>query len=382
MVIFIPLQKEMERGSKRQTLRAYERESSDFLKTSNEDNPPVIRQKIELRRNNLNISTPIHTVFLRNLNFDITKEELESIASEFGEVAAVYSRASKRGIAFITFYDLRDAQKAVNQLENRNVHGRELHTSYAYSPPDHAKRDLSQNCSTITVTVPITEEDENIDIKLNQIEAEFSQFGEIRLAENGKNNNQFIIRYYDLRGARKAVENSGNIEINSKKLTIALNLEDDEDLKSQPTEQEKANDKKSDIERRKYKREQEIKNRKKRRAVSNDYSYPVSYQPVPPTYSSQMMPPNPYWQYGNYPPPLPPQSYPPPQTYQHQQPYQQPFPQPYQQQYPSQQMMYQGSQQMYQPNYANSNQQPQNQFLQMNSNNENKPGMDLFGPNS
>ena len=223
-----------------------------------------------------------------------------------------------------------------------------------------------------------TEEDENTGITLNQIEAEFSQFGEIRLAENGKNNNQFIVRYYDLRGARKAVENSGNIEINGKKLTIALNLEDDEDLKSQPTEQERANDKKSDIERRKYKREQEIKNRKKRRAVSNDYSYQLSYPPVPPTYSSQMMPPNPYWQYGNYPPP-PPQSYPPPQTFQ--QPYQQQFPQPYQQQYPNQQMMYQGSQQMYQPNYANSN-QPQNQFLQMNSNNENKPGMDLFGPNS
>ena len=45
----------------------------------------------------------IRTVFVHNLPQDITDDELKQIAEEFGDVSSVFSLASKKGFAFITF---------------------------------------------------------------------------------------------------------------------------------------------------------------------------------------------------------------------------------------------------------------------------------------
>jgi hypothetical protein len=53
------------------------------------------------------------------------------MTEEFGSTANIFNLASRPGIAFVTFFDSRDAERRVNGLESRVVNGQEVHTSYA-----------------------------------------------------------------------------------------------------------------------------------------------------------------------------------------------------------------------------------------------------------
>jgi hypothetical protein len=74
---------------------------------------------------------PIHTAFFSNILFSTTIEEFTNFAREYGEIANVYSLISTKGYAFVTYFDLRNAQKAVDQANNRPLGGRAVRTNYA-----------------------------------------------------------------------------------------------------------------------------------------------------------------------------------------------------------------------------------------------------------
>lgn len=93
---------------------------------------------------------PIHTIFLRNLPYDLSDEELSALCFEFGQISHLFSIANTRGIAFVTYYDIREAKNACEGLEGREVHEREIHASYAYAAPESSQKPYA-NCSTVSV---------------------------------------------------------------------------------------------------------------------------------------------------------------------------------------------------------------------------------------
>jgi RNA recognition motif-containing protein len=149
---------------------------------------------------------------------------------EFGPTASIFSLASKRGIAFITFYDLRDAQKAVVGLDGRLLHGKTLEAAFAYSPSDNTSHDSTQICSTITAR----SENEHTVLSESDISTAFSRYGEVKAIEPGNRPHMWVVKYYDLRASRKAVEDNGAITISGEKIGAEFNLIDDDDLKAVP----------------------------------------------------------------------------------------------------------------------------------------------------
>lgn len=161
---------------------------------------------------------PIHTVFLFNIDFQTTQDQIQDFAKEFGEIQLFYQPPSKKGMAFITYYDIRDAINMVDNGFGRSLNGKEIKTAYAYQPPKYSKRDPRDICSSTTFELL----SKSSQLTIDDVKSAAEKFGEIRsLVDIGKG--RFDVVYFDLRSAKEAVEQK-TIEINGEKVMINYNL--------------------------------------------------------------------------------------------------------------------------------------------------------------
>lgn len=78
-------------------------------------------------------------IYVGNLNYNLSEDELEKVFSTYGEVASVkiirdkYTDQSK-GFGFIEMASDADAQKAIDELNGTEVKGRELRVNQARPP--------------------------------------------------------------------------------------------------------------------------------------------------------------------------------------------------------------------------------------------------------
>ena len=84
-------------------------------------------------------------LYVGNLNFDTTDEELENAFSEFGEIVStlvVRDRASGRskGFGFVEFAQEADAQKARESMDGKELSGRALRVDEAREPRNRDQR--------------------------------------------------------------------------------------------------------------------------------------------------------------------------------------------------------------------------------------------------
>lgn len=73
-------------------------------------------------------------LFISNLDFSITQDQLEDIFSEVGNFLGIVIATDKdsrsRGFAFVEMKDEESAQKAVDVLNNREINGRPMKVSF------------------------------------------------------------------------------------------------------------------------------------------------------------------------------------------------------------------------------------------------------------
>eukprot|EP00817_Percolomonadidae_sp_ATCC50343_P003514 CAMPEP_0117428622 /NCGR_PEP_ID=MMETSP0758-20121206/8289_1 /TAXON_ID=63605 /ORGANISM="Percolomonas cosmopolitus, Strain AE-1 (ATCC 50343)" /LENGTH=764 /DNA_ID=CAMNT_0005215081 /DNA_START=213 /DNA_END=2506 /DNA_ORIENTATION=- len=89
-------------------------------------------------------------LFLRNLNYLATEDDIFQLMSEFGEVTEVYrpidhTTRKSLGFAFVTFMFSEEAQKALNSLNGTFFQGRLLHVLPAHSRQAHQKEEAVLN---------------------------------------------------------------------------------------------------------------------------------------------------------------------------------------------------------------------------------------------
>ncbi|VEU34559.1 unnamed protein product [Pseudo-nitzschia multistriata] len=81
-------------------------------------------------------------LFVRNLAFETTEEELEEYFSPFGKVTECHipvdDKKRNKGFGFITFESAVDAIEATNQLDKVDFQGRLLHILHARPPPQES----------------------------------------------------------------------------------------------------------------------------------------------------------------------------------------------------------------------------------------------------
>jgi RNA recognition motif-containing protein len=78
----------------------------------------------------------VSKVFVGNLSFDTTREELEALFAPMGEIAEIVvpldrTSGRPRGFAFVTFATAESATKAIEQLDGAELGGRNLRVNEA-----------------------------------------------------------------------------------------------------------------------------------------------------------------------------------------------------------------------------------------------------------
>ncbi len=75
-------------------------------------------------------------IYVGNLPFSITLDRLKELFSPYGQIEDAIVMANKftgrsRGFGFVTFANDGDAEKAIAEMNNKNVEGRELKVNEA-----------------------------------------------------------------------------------------------------------------------------------------------------------------------------------------------------------------------------------------------------------
>lgn len=164
---------------------------------------------------------PIHTVFFCNIPYESNYDEFREFASKFGEITNIYPIFEK-GIAFVTYNDIRDAQKAVFSTD-AFLHDRKVKRAFAYKPPDHARKNPCDTCSTVLVT---SLEDVS-KIKADDVIGKMREFGEIRsTSQDRPRNGEFVIKFFKLSDAKNCVDHNG-LDLRHETLKIEYLPEED-----------------------------------------------------------------------------------------------------------------------------------------------------------
>ncbi len=84
-------------------------------------------------------------IYVGNLSFNMTVEDLKKEFSKFGEIEEAVIISDKfsgrsKGFGFVTFKDEADAQKAVKEMDGKEVEGRELKVNEARPMEDRENR--------------------------------------------------------------------------------------------------------------------------------------------------------------------------------------------------------------------------------------------------
>lgn len=168
-----------------------------------------------------------NALFIKNLPYNLTYDEFLKIFGQFGEIASISLHIKDRGIAFLTYYDLRAAEAAKNKLQGFNVYGRFPAIDYSYKPPNYSKVDPREYSSLIKVKTI-----SNSFLSKEDVQKNLSIYGEINEIKDFKENNSkadhisFLVLFYDSRCAHKACA-EGYLEINGIKCQCEVFVEND-----------------------------------------------------------------------------------------------------------------------------------------------------------
>ncbi|GAC1422513.1 MAG: RNA-binding protein [Flavisolibacter sp.] len=84
-------------------------------------------------------------IYVSNLGFNVTEEELKKLFAEHGQVSSVklitdYNTGSSRGFAFIEMPNDSEGEKAISKLNNFSVNNRNMSVQIARPKEDKPKR--------------------------------------------------------------------------------------------------------------------------------------------------------------------------------------------------------------------------------------------------
>ncbi|GAC98550.1 hypothetical protein PHSY_006144 [Pseudozyma hubeiensis SY62] len=146
---------------------------------------------------------PCRTIFVRSINFETDAEFVKQQFEQFGQIKTFFDMVNKRGIAFITYYDLRSARDAMLAMKGALFGGRPINIHYSLPrEEDKAQRcDRDKNQGTLFTVLKGAQQDLDDDA-VRQVFAEFGDLKKIR-DYPGQKNSRFV-EYFDSRACQLA----------------------------------------------------------------------------------------------------------------------------------------------------------------------------------
>ncbi|KAK4693698.1 hypothetical protein P7C70_g8877, partial [Phenoliferia sp. Uapishka_3] len=160
----------------------------------------------ELIRDRIKRERPCRTLFVRNISYETSADLVRDRFDRIGEIKAFFDLVGTRGMAFITYYDLRPATMAKDAINGTDLNGRQVDVHYSLPKDlDTSKRcDRDKNQGTLRLNV------RNAQAPL--IEAElwdrFAKYGQLKdiVHSPQMRRDERRIEYWDSRAPERAIE--------------------------------------------------------------------------------------------------------------------------------------------------------------------------------
>ncbi|KAI0050627.1 hypothetical protein FA95DRAFT_1486941 [Auriscalpium vulgare] len=163
----------------------------------------IIEERIQRER-------PCRTLFIRNIkaSYETNSDEVRRQFEEHGEIKTFFDLIANRGMVFVTFFDLRAAERARERLQGSEIAGRPIDVHYSLPRDDNNSKGSDKNQEmqgTLLVSLRNSVSGQPIDD--NEVRRKFQQFGDVKSVRPiGDRNDQRYVEFYDIRSAEDAFD--------------------------------------------------------------------------------------------------------------------------------------------------------------------------------
>jgi len=152
------------------------------------------------------------TLFVRNISYHTSERALLELFEKYGDVKRTFNLIDKRGMAFITYYDIRDAEEAKRDLQGYVFEGRELDIHYSIPREDEDPTKNDENNSTIFVRLRGGKgRDTRPPLSNREVRRLFEEWGAVKEVRDCKSNAfQKFVEFYDIRHSAKCLKEASD----------------------------------------------------------------------------------------------------------------------------------------------------------------------------
>ncbi|EIW87088.1 hypothetical protein CONPUDRAFT_79258 [Coniophora puteana RWD-64-598 SS2] len=151
----------------------------------------IIEERIQRER-------PCRTLFIRNIKYETNSDDVRRSFEEHGDIKTFFDLISTRGMVFVTYFDLRAAERARDRLQGSEISGRPIDVHYSLPRDDGGKGgDKNQYQGTLIVTMRNSSSGQGIDD--NEVRRRFQQIGDVKSVMPGDHPAQRYVEFYDIR---------------------------------------------------------------------------------------------------------------------------------------------------------------------------------------
>lgn len=155
----------------------------------------IIEERIQRER-------PCRTLFIRNIKYETNSDDVRRLFEEHGEIRTFFDLIANRGMVFVTYYDLRAAERARDRLQGSEISGRPIDVHYSL-PRDDRGADKNQLQGTLIVTLRNSASGQLIND--DEVRRKFQQFGDVKSVRPiNERNDQRYVEFYDTRACDEA----------------------------------------------------------------------------------------------------------------------------------------------------------------------------------
>ncbi|KAH9837320.1 uncharacterized protein C8Q71DRAFT_595977 [Rhodofomes roseus] len=161
-------------------------------------NDSIIEDRIQRER-------PCRTLFIRNIKYETSSDFVRGLFEEHGEIKTFFDLIANRGMVFVTYYDLRAAERARERLQGSEISGRPIDVHYSLPRDDGgrgAEKDKQQLQGTLIVTLKNSASGQPIDD--NEVRRKFQQFGDVKSVRPAPGIDCRFVEFYDTRASDEA----------------------------------------------------------------------------------------------------------------------------------------------------------------------------------
>jgi transcription initiation factor TFIID subunit 15 len=151
---------------------------------------------------------PCRTLFIRNIKYETNSDDVYRRFASHGDIKTFFDLISNRGMVFVTYYDIRHAERARENLQGSEISGRPIDVHYSLPRDDHVKgidRERNQQMQG-TMQITLRESRSGAPLDDNEVRRKFTSFGDIKSISPGDQPDSRFVEYYDMRSCDQAFE--------------------------------------------------------------------------------------------------------------------------------------------------------------------------------